>query len=157
MFFRLLKLAGVDVNAKIAELKADLEFKIGQTSEEVTRRARTMGLVAGLFLSAGILALMVLIVILIAIYKWGELNYGAFVGLELVAGVLIILTAILVVAALSIAKQPSKIYARRSRGLDRRYLLCSAVICAGRKPVISRSTIYYRRSGPGLREPLTRP
>ena len=59
----------------------------------MTRRARTTGLVAGLFLSAGILALMVLIVILIAIYKWGELNYGAFVGLELVAGVLIILTA----------------------------------------------------------------
>jgi hypothetical protein len=109
MFFRLLQLAGVDVNAKIAELKADLEFKIGRTSEEVTRRARTMGLVAGLFLSAGILALMVLIVVLIAIYKWGEPNYGAFVGLALVAGVLIILTATLVVAALSIAKQPSKI------------------------------------------------
>jgi hypothetical protein len=61
MFFMLLKLAGVDVNAKIAELKADLEVKIGQTSEEVTRRARTMELVAGVFLSAGILALMVLI------------------------------------------------------------------------------------------------
>jgi hypothetical protein len=108
MFFRLLK-AGIDVNAKIAELKADLKVKIGQTSEEVTRRARTMGLVAGLFLSAGILALMVLIVVLIAIYKWGELNYGAFVGLALDAGVLIILTATLVVAALLIAKRPSKI------------------------------------------------
>jgi hypothetical protein len=30
MFFRLLKLAGIDVNAKIAELKADLEFKAQQ-------------------------------------------------------------------------------------------------------------------------------
>ena len=30
MFFRLLKLAGIDVNAKIAELKADLAVKIGR-------------------------------------------------------------------------------------------------------------------------------
>lgn len=30
MFFMLLKLAGVDVNAKIAELKADLEVKLAR-------------------------------------------------------------------------------------------------------------------------------
>jgi len=74
MFLRLLKLAGIDVNAKLAELKADLAVKIGQTSEELTRRARIIGLAAGLLLSAAILALMVLIVALITIYKWGELN-----------------------------------------------------------------------------------
>jgi hypothetical protein len=108
MFFRLLKLAGIDVNAKIAELKADLAVKIGQTSEELTRRARIIGLAAGLFLSAVILALMVLIVILIAIYKWGELNYGPFVSLALVAGVLIILASAFVVSALLIGKQSSK-------------------------------------------------
>ena len=80
MFFKLLKLAGIDVNAKIAELKADL-----------THTARTTGLVAGLFLGAAILALMVLIVALIALYKWGELHHGVFVGLALVAGVLILM------------------------------------------------------------------
>jgi hypothetical protein len=32
MFFKLLKLAGIDVNATIAELKADLEFKAQQVS-----------------------------------------------------------------------------------------------------------------------------
>jgi hypothetical protein len=94
MFLRLLKLAGIDVNAKIAELKADL-----------TRRARTMGLVAGLLLGAALLALMALVVALIALYRWGELHYGVFVGLALVAGVLIVFSIILLVVALTIAKQ----------------------------------------------------
>ena len=97
MFFKLLKLAGIDVNAKIAELKADL-----------THTARTTGLVAGLFLGAAILALMVLIVALIALYKWGELHHGVFVGLALVSGVLIMLAAILVVVGLTMAKQGGK-------------------------------------------------
>src|SRR5215831_4771119 len=107
MFFRLLKLAGIDVNAKIAELKADLSVKIGQTSEELTRKARIIGMAAGLFLGAALLALMVLIVALIAIYKWGEQNYGAFVGLALVAGVLIVLANAFTVSALLIGKQSS--------------------------------------------------
>jgi hypothetical protein len=109
MFLRLLKLAGLDINAKLAELKADLAIKIGQTSEELTRRARIIGIAAGLLLSAVISALMVLIVVLIAIYKWGELNYGTFVGLALVAGVLIILTSAFTVSALLIGKQSSRI------------------------------------------------
>ena len=46
MFFKLLKLAGLDINAKIAELKADLAFKAEQASEEVTRKARAMAMVA---------------------------------------------------------------------------------------------------------------
>jgi hypothetical protein len=109
MFFRLLKLAGIDINAKIAELKADIAAKIGQTSEQVIRRARTIGLLVGLLLTAAILALMILIVGLIAIYKWGELNYGAFVGLALDAGVLIVLAGTLVISALLIGKQSSKV------------------------------------------------
>jgi hypothetical protein len=109
MFLRLLKLAGIDVNAKLAELKADLAVKIGQTSEELARRARIIGIAAGLLLSAVILALMVLIVVLIAIYKWGELNYGTFVGLALVAGLLIVLASAFMASALLIGKQSSKI------------------------------------------------
>jgi hypothetical protein len=97
MFFKLLKLAGIDVNAKIAELKVDL-----------TRTARTTGLVAGLFLGAAILGVMALIVALIALYKWGELHHGIFVGLALDAGVLIILALVLVLAAVWIARQGGK-------------------------------------------------
>ena len=73
MFFKLLKLAGLDVNAKIAELKAELAFKAEQASEHVTHKARALAMVAGLFWCAGIMALLALIVGLAALYKWGEI------------------------------------------------------------------------------------
>jgi hypothetical protein len=49
MFFRLLKLAGIDVNAKIAELKADLEFKAQQVSEHASFKARNLALLRAYF------------------------------------------------------------------------------------------------------------
>jgi hypothetical protein len=105
MFFKLLKLAGLDVNAKIAELRAELAFKAEQASEHLTHKARALAVVAGLLCCAGIMALLALIVALAALYKWGEIHYGVFTGFNLVAAVLIALTGILVLAATSIARQ----------------------------------------------------
>jgi hypothetical protein len=104
MFLRLLKLAGLDVKATIAELKADLFRKIEWASQQATRKARTLALVAGLFLFAAILALLLLIVGLVALYKWGELQYGPFIGLALDAGALAILAGASALAALWIAR-----------------------------------------------------
>jgi hypothetical protein len=104
MFFRLLKLAGLDVKATIAEVKADLFRRIELASQQATRKARTLALVAGLFLFAGILALLLLIVGLVALYKWGELQHGPFIGLALDAGALAILAGASALAALWIAR-----------------------------------------------------
>ena len=101
MFFRLLKLAGIDVNAKIAELKADLEFKAQQVSEHALFKARNLALIAGLFLCASIFVLFALIVSLVALYHWAELRYGPYTGLGLVAGTSLILAALCVGVALS--------------------------------------------------------
>jgi hypothetical protein len=101
MFFKLLKLAGIDVNAKIAELKADLEFKAQQVSEHASFKARNLALIAGLFLCASILVLFALIVGLVALFHWAELRYGPYTGLGLVAGTLLILAALCVGVALS--------------------------------------------------------
>jgi hypothetical protein len=101
MFFRLLKLAGIDVNATIAELKADLEFKAQQVSEYASFKVRNLALIAGLFLCASIFVLFALIVGLIALYHWAGLRYGPYTGLELVAGTLLILAALCVGVALS--------------------------------------------------------
>ena len=101
MFFRLLKLAGIDINAKIAELKADLEFKAQQVSEHASFKARNLALIAGLFLCASIFVLFALIVGLVALYHWAELRYGPYTGLGLVAGTLLILAALCVGVALS--------------------------------------------------------
>jgi hypothetical protein len=105
MFFKLLKLAGLDINAKIAEFKADLAFKAEQASEQVTRKARAMAMVAGLLWCAGIVALLALIVGLFALYKWGEIHYGVFTGLTCAGVLLVVLTTILVLAALWMARQ----------------------------------------------------
>ena len=51
---------------------------------------------------------MVLIVALIALYKWGELQHGIFVGLAIDAGVLIVFAIMLVTIALWIAKKDGK-------------------------------------------------
>jgi hypothetical protein len=104
MFFRLLKLAGLDVNATIAELKADLFRRIERASQQATQKARTLALVAGLFLFAAVMALLLLIVGLAALYKWGELHYGPFGGLALDAAALIVVGGASALAALWIAK-----------------------------------------------------
>jgi hypothetical protein len=105
MLFKLLKLAGLDISAKIAELKADVAFKAEQASEQVTRKARAVGIIAGLLWCAGIFALLAFIVGLFALYKWGEVHYGVFTGLTFAGGLLVALTIILVLAALLVARQ----------------------------------------------------
>jgi hypothetical protein len=114
MFFKLLKLAGIDVNAKIAELKGDLEFKAQQVSEHASFKARNLALIAGLFLCASIFLLFALIVGLVALYHWAELHYGPNTGLGLVAGTLLILAALCVGVALSYTNsRPDELPLRR--------------------------------------------
>jgi hypothetical protein len=105
MLFRLLKLAYIDVEAKIAEIKAEIAERIGQGLQHVTRKARTTAVVAGLFLCAALMVLFLLIVGLIALYKWGEIRYGMFIGLALDAVFLAALAGILVACALWIANR----------------------------------------------------
>jgi hypothetical protein len=54
MFFKLLNLAGIDINAKIAELRADLDLKAQRVSERALFKARNLALITGLFPSASI-------------------------------------------------------------------------------------------------------
>ena len=101
MFFKLLKLAGIDISAKIAELKADLEFKAQRISERASLKARNLAMVAGLLLGASIFVLLALVVVLVALFHWAELRYGPYTGLALVASVLLMLAALCVGIALS--------------------------------------------------------
>jgi hypothetical protein len=109
MFFRLLKLAGLDLEAKLAELKADVAFKAQQLSEQVTNKARTMAIVAGLLVAAAFMVLLAFVVGLVALYKWGELRYGVFGGLALDGAVLIALAVILAVVALWMSERSEKL------------------------------------------------
>ena len=101
MFFKLLNLAGIDINAKVAELRADFELKAQRISERAAVKARNLALIAGLFLGASIFLLLALIVGLVALFHWAELHYGPYTGLALVASALLILAALCVGIALS--------------------------------------------------------
>jgi hypothetical protein len=101
MFFKLLNLAGIDINAKIAELRADFELKAQRVSERVLFKARNLALIASLFLGASIFLLLALIVGLAALFHWAELHYGPYTGLAVVASALLILAAVCVGIALS--------------------------------------------------------
>lgn len=101
MFFRLLNLAGIDVNAKIAELRADFELKAQRISERAAVKAHNLALIAGLFVGASVFLLLALVVGLVALFYWAELHYGPYTGLALVASALLILAALFVGTALS--------------------------------------------------------
>src|SRR6478735_5097347 len=94
MFFRLLNLAGIDVNAKIAELRADFELKAQRISERAAVKAHNLALIAGLFVGASVFLLLALVVGLVALFYWAELHYGPYTGLALVASTLLILAAL---------------------------------------------------------------
>jgi hypothetical protein len=101
MFFKLLNLAGIDINAKIAELRADFELKARRVSERALFKARNLALIAGLFLGASIFLLLALVVGLVALFHWAEFHYGPYTGLALVASALLILAALCAGIALS--------------------------------------------------------
>lgn len=104
MLFKIMKLAGFDAEAKIAEVKAQLERKAKQATEHLSNTARQYAIIAGCFVGAAITALFAVVVGLIALYEWTAQNYGPFVGFGVVGGLLVLITAGLVVAAMMLAK-----------------------------------------------------
>jgi hypothetical protein len=104
MLLNILKLAGFDIEAKIAEVKAGLELKAKQATDHLSNTARQYALIAGCFAGAAIMALFAMIVGLIALYQWTALNYGPFIGFAVVGGLLVLVTAGLVVTAMAVAR-----------------------------------------------------
>lgn len=104
MLLNILKLAGLDVETKIAEVKAELELKAKQATDHLSNTARQYALIAGCFAGAAIMALLAMIVGLIALYQWTALNYGPFVGFAVVGGLLVLVTAGLVITAMAMAR-----------------------------------------------------
>jgi len=104
MFFKLLKLFGLDVPARIAEVRIDLEERVELAKDQINQTAQAAGVLAALFVLGGLAALAALAVGLIALYSWVALNYGQFYGFTAVGGVLIFMAIIMFAAAMIKAK-----------------------------------------------------
>jgi hypothetical protein len=104
MMFTILKLFGIDVPAKMAELQARLEQRVELAKDHVRQAAQTAAVMAALFVLAGLAALSAFGVGLIALYRWVMLNYGQFYGLAAVGGILILIAIVLLASAMLEAK-----------------------------------------------------
>ena len=114
MLFNILKLFGLDVPARIAEVRTEIEQRVELAKDHVKQAAQTAGLLAAMFVLAGLAALSALGVGLIALYHWVSLNNGQFYGFAAVGGVLILFAVILFASAVLKAKSWSAESATRA-------------------------------------------
>jgi hypothetical protein len=99
MLFKILKLVGLDIPAKIEALKASLELRVEQATYHVKEVAQAAAVILALSAFAALTGAMAFGVGLIALYRWTADAYGPYAGLGVVGGILVVATFALVAAA----------------------------------------------------------
>ena len=99
ILFKILKLFGLDVPAKIAAAKADLELRVEQATDHVKQVAGEAAVIAALSAIAAVAAAMAIGVGLTALYLWTASAYGPYAGLGVVGAILIVVMVIFATAA----------------------------------------------------------
>jgi hypothetical protein len=99
MLFKMLKLLGLDIPAKIEAVKASLELRVEQATDRVEQAAQKAAVIAAFSAIAAITAMMAAGVGLIAVYRWTADAYGAYAGLGVVGAALVVVTVIFATAA----------------------------------------------------------
>jgi uncharacterized membrane protein len=94
MLFKILKLFGIDLPARMAEVRIDLEERFDLARNSVEQVVQTAAVLALLFFLAGLAALCAFGVGLIALYSWVSRDYGEFYGLAAIGGVLLLIAII---------------------------------------------------------------
>jgi uncharacterized membrane protein len=147
ILFNILKLFGIDVPARIAQVKARLEQRVEIAKDRVRQAAQTAAIVAVLCALAMLAVLSAAGVGLFALYSWAFINYGQFYGLAVVGGVLILIAIILIVSAFIEVKSWSAAdhdEYTRERGTAESQALADAVKAAaeatGQPPVAAHSS-----------------
>jgi hypothetical protein len=100
-----LRLLGVDLNRKIADIRAQVEEAKAGVIHQVGEQIRQTGLTAGLLVVGAIAALLTLIVALAALYLWVDLYQGPFAALGAVGLVTGLLAALMFAFAFWRAKR----------------------------------------------------
>jgi hypothetical protein len=89
MLFKILKLFGLDVPAKVAAAKSAIEQRAEEVAGYAKQAMQTAAVIAALSAFAGILGAMAVGVGIFALYRVVAESYGVNAGLGVVAGVLI--------------------------------------------------------------------
>jgi len=104
MLFKFLKLFGINLPARMAEARVDVEERFDLAKDSVEQTAQTVAVLALLFFLAGLAALSAFGVCLTALYSWVSSNYGQFYGLAAVGAILLFIAIAIFASAISKAK-----------------------------------------------------
>jgi hypothetical protein len=104
MLFKILKLLGIDLPARMAEVRVDVEERFDIAKDSVEQAAQTATVLALLFFLAGLAALSAFGVGLIALYSWVSSIYGQLYGFAAIGAVLLFIAIVMFAIASSKAK-----------------------------------------------------
>jgi uncharacterized membrane protein YdjX (TVP38/TMEM64 family) len=99
MLFKILKLFGLDVPAKVAAAKLVIEQRVEEVTDYAKQVTQTAAVIAALSAVAGVLVAMAVGVGLFALYRAVAESYGVNAGLGVIAGILIAAALILFLVA----------------------------------------------------------
>jgi hypothetical protein len=111
----ILRLLGVDLDYKIAEIRAQIEGFRARTANQLSEQVKETGLMIGLAFVGAVAAIATFVIVLVALYRWVDLYKGPFAALAAV-GVVTGLIAV-VMFVLAFRRKPPK---PASAGVDRR-------------------------------------
>jgi ABC-type multidrug transport system fused ATPase/permease subunit len=104
MLFKILKLFGIDIASRMAEVRIDLEERADVAKASAQQAAQTAAILATLFFLAGLAALSAFGVGLIALYSWVSSSYGQFYGFAATGAILLFIAIVMFAIAISKAK-----------------------------------------------------
>lgn len=99
MLFKILRLFGLDVPAKIEAVKAGFEEGVEQATDHVKQVAQEAAIIAAFSLVATVAAALAVGVGLMAIYRWLAQDYGPYVGFATDGGLLLAMAGVFATAA----------------------------------------------------------
>ena len=106
MLQALLRLLGVDLNRKLAEVRGHIDELKRSAISQATEQIKETGLTVGLLLGGAIAALFTLIIALAALYVWIDMHEGPLVAFAVIGLVTALLAALMFALA----------FLRRKRG-----------------------------------------
>jgi hypothetical protein len=99
ILFKIFKMFGLDVPAKIEAMKASIESRVKETTDHVRQVAQEAAVIAAFSAVAIIAATAAVGVGLIAVYRLTAEFYGPYAGLAAVSAILVVVAAITAAAA----------------------------------------------------------
>jgi hypothetical protein len=106
MLREVLRLLGVDLDHKLAEIRAQVEEFKARTTRQVTEQVKATGLMVGFAFVGAVAAIATFIIVLVALYRWVDMYKGPFAALAAVGAVMALLAAAMFM--LAFGRRPRK-------------------------------------------------